>query len=85
MHMSPLSIGIIQQVSVKLHNNFRFTLQQHMLTHGGKLCRCPEVGCFFIARKMSELHEHFTTHSSEKNFACDLCSYRGKTKKQLKV
>ncbi|XP_066253815.1 uncharacterized protein [Euwallacea similis] len=64
--------------------NRKFTLQQHMLTHGGKLCRCPEVGCFFIARKMSELQQHVTVHSPQKNFGCDLCEYKGKTKNQLR-
>lgn len=76
----------VVNLTVKVISNFcyRFTLQQHMLIHSGKVCRCPEIGCFFTARKMSELQEHFKTHSSEKNFACDLCGYKGKTKKQLK-
>ncbi|XP_030759119.1 uncharacterized protein LOC115884621 [Sitophilus oryzae] len=64
--------------------NKKFTLQQHMLTHSGKLFRCPESDCFYTARKMSELREHFKYHSDEKNFACEICSYKGKTMKQLK-
>ncbi|XP_050304904.1 chromosome alignment-maintaining phosphoprotein 1 [Anthonomus grandis grandis] len=61
----------------------KFILQQHMLTHSGKICRCPEIGCFFLARKMSELQEHLQTHGTEKHFACDLCGYKGKTKRLL--
>ncbi|KAF7288099.1 hypothetical protein GWI33_000152 [Rhynchophorus ferrugineus] len=62
----------------------KFTLQQHMLTHSGKVCRCPEEGCFYTARKMSELEEHFKYHSDEKNYSCNVCDYKGKTMKQLK-
>ncbi|CAH1122228.1 unnamed protein product [Ceutorhynchus assimilis] len=64
--------------------NKKFTLQQHMLIHTGKLCKCPQDGCFYSARKISELKEHLNTHSSEKTFACYVCEYIGKTKKQLK-
>ncbi|CAG9834172.1 unnamed protein product [Diabrotica balteata] len=58
-------------------------LQQHMQIHTGKLCKCPHPGCIFTARKMSEINVHFKIHSNEKNFVCELCDYKGKTKAQL--
>ncbi|XP_056634937.1 zinc finger protein 585B [Diorhabda sublineata] len=58
-------------------------LQQHMQTHTGKLCKCPHTGCIFTARKMSEINEHCKIHSDDKNFSCDLCDYKGKTKSLL--
>ncbi|XP_060528624.1 zinc finger protein 729-like [Cylas formicarius] len=62
----------------------KFTLQQHMLVHTGKLCKCPEIGCFYKARKLSEIKEHFRTHCEAREFCCNLCDYKGKTKSQLK-
>ncbi|KAH1003323.1 hypothetical protein HUJ05_011250 [Dendroctonus ponderosae] len=64
--------------------NRRFTLQQHMLIHSGKINRCPEPGCSYIARKKYELDEHQRIHSSERLYGCDLCEYRSKTKKLLR-
>ncbi|KAJ8969591.1 hypothetical protein NQ317_005125 [Molorchus minor] len=66
--------------------NFRVPksiLQQHMQIHTGKLCKCPKVGCIYSARKMSEIKEHYKTHSDTKSHFCDLCDYKGKTKQQL--
>ncbi|KAH0810320.1 hypothetical protein GEV33_012471 [Tenebrio molitor] len=59
-------------------------LQQHMTTHSGKLCKCPKLGCVFAARSMAELKQHFKTHSDVKNYVCNICDYRGKTKQQLR-
>ncbi|KAJ8940512.1 hypothetical protein NQ318_009605, partial [Aromia moschata] len=61
----------------------RSILQQHMQIHTGKLCKCPQSGCVYTARKMSEIKEHYKIHSDVKNFVCDLCDYKGKTRQQL--
>lgn len=64
--------------------HFRSILKQHMQVHTGKLFKCDHPGCIHTARKMSELKTHYLTHTDVKNFACNICDYKGKTKTHLK-
>ncbi|KAF5307075.1 hypothetical protein FQR65_LT07134 [Abscondita terminalis] len=58
-------------------------LQQHMTKHTGRPIKCHYSDCLFSARFPSELKTHLLSHSDEKLFLCNHCSYQGKTRKQL--
>lgn len=62
---------------------YRRILQQHMILHTGKRFKCSATGCIYSARNMSELNLHLKTHSDSREFNCDSCDYKGKTKQQL--
>ena len=53
------------------------TLKQHLSVHGeGHVCEI----CNRICRSLSHLNDHKATHSSDKNFLCQHCGQKFKTK-----
>ena len=53
------------------------TLKQHLSVHGeGHVCEI----CNRICRSLSHLNDHKATHSSDKNFLCQPCGQKFKTK-----
>ena len=53
------------------------TLKQHLSVHGeGHVCEI----CNRICRSLNHLNDHKATHSSEKNFLCQHCGQKFKTK-----
>ncbi|XP_075220344.1 uncharacterized protein LOC142323896 [Lycorma delicatula] len=59
------------------------SLQQHIQIHSGKKVVCTEPGCVYKCRSVTELRYHLRTHSDQRPFSCEHCTYTAKTKAQL--
>ncbi len=59
------------------------SLKRHETIHGPRNSKCTYPGCTASFYRKTTLEDHIFRHGTEKNFECDECHWKGKTRDSL--